>query len=25
MGRPKHALPVGGVTLLDWLVARLGP
>ena len=25
MGRPKHALPVGGVTLLEWIVARLGP
>ena len=25
MGRPKHALPVAGVTLLEWIVARLGP
>jgi molybdopterin-guanine dinucleotide biosynthesis protein A len=25
MGRPKAALPFGGVTLLDWVVARLGP
>ncbi len=25
MGRPKHALPVGGVTLLEWIIARLAP
>ena len=25
MGRPKHALPVAGSTLLEWIVARLGP
>jgi molybdopterin-guanine dinucleotide biosynthesis protein A len=25
MGRPKSELPVGGVTLLEWIVARLGP
>lgn len=25
MGRPKAELPVAGVTLLEWLVARLGP
>jgi molybdopterin-guanine dinucleotide biosynthesis protein A len=24
MGRPKHELPVGGATLLEWQVARLG-
>ena len=25
MGRPKAELPVGGVTMLDWMLARLGP
>jgi len=25
MGRPKALLPVGGVTLVEWLVARLAP
>ncbi len=24
MGRPKHELPLGGTTLLEWQVARLG-
>jgi molybdopterin-guanine dinucleotide biosynthesis protein A len=25
MGRPKASLPVAGVTLLEWMVQRLGP